>query len=221
VTPRAESGALDAGRSPAPAWRMANAAAPGAASGRFVLVALAAVLALSLVAGIANLAGSKPSPADADIRVAVDGDAPVVLCVVDAAGQARCFGRNATVAGAIDAGAGPAICGLADRPLASPCAAGGECRFPQVAASADAFGLVLLEPRPPLFGVPRNRLIDAAVLAPDAAAVPPRLAAGVQSLARCFAPAAEALEVPLSRPACVNGACRLAHSSVTVARAAR
>jgi len=219
MTTPAGPGALDAGR--AAAWPVATAAASAATTGRFVLAALAAVLALSLVAGIARLAGSKPSAADADVHVTADGDAAVVLCVVDAVGQARCFGRDATVAGAIDGGAGPAICGLADRALASPCAGGRECRFARVAASADAFGLVILEPRPPLFGVPRNRLVDATVLTPDAAAPPPQIAAAVRSLARCFAPAAEARDLALSRPLCANGACRLGHSSVTIARAAR
>jgi hypothetical protein len=86
---------------------------------------------------------------------------------------------------------------------------------------ADAFGLVLLEPQPPLFGVPRHRLIDAAVLAEDASAAL-EVAVSVRSLARCFAPSGSvpepALLAPaLSRRACEDGPCRLHHASVRVA----
>jgi hypothetical protein len=221
VTTTAGPGAIDADHPSAATWRAGTAAALGPASGRFVLIALAAVLALSLVA---DLAGSKPSAADTDIRVTADGDTSVVLCVIDAAGQARCFGRGSTVAGALDGRDGPAICGVADRPLVSPCPGVPECTFPRAAMTPDAFGLVVLEPRPPLFGVPRHRLVDVVVMAPDPAAVPPQLAAGVRTLARCFAPLGPAAEAPattLSRQACENGPCRLHHSSVRIAGIAR
>ena len=221
MTTPAGQGAIDPDRPSAATWRAGTATALGRASGRFVLIALAAVLALSLVAG---LAGSKPRAADADIRVTADGDTAVVLCVIDAAGLARCFGRGSTVAGALDGRDGPAICGVADRPLVSPCPGLRECTFPRATRTPDAFGLVLLEPQPPLFGVPRHRLVDVVVMAPHPAAVPPQLAAGVRTLARCFAPndpAADAPATTLSRQACESGPCRLHHSSVRVARIAR
>jgi hypothetical protein len=51
--------------------------------------------------------------------------------------------------------------------------------------------------------VPRHRLIDAAVLPPNAPAAAPRIAAGEQRLARRFAPSAPpSVEVDLVRGAC-------------------
>ena len=220
MTAPAGPGAIDAGATSTATWRARAAAAYGTGSGRFVLAALAAALALSLLAGVH---ASRPSAADADIQVVVDGDTAVVLCVVDAAGQARCFSRDEVVVGALHGG-GAAVCGMTDRRLASPCPGGRECAFPRVAVAADAFGLVLLEPRAPLFGVPRHRLVDAAVLAPDPAAVSPQIAVGVRTLARCFAPLGPPAEVPgitLSRQACEAGPCRLHHSSVRIARITR
>lgn len=207
------AGAIGAATWPPPSPPGDAAAAPGTAAG-FLMAALAGVLLLSVLAGIRV---SRPGTGGADIHVSPDDDVAVVLCVVDAAGQGRCFGKDGVLAGALD-GRSPALCGLADRPLASPCPGGGACAFRQVAVPSDAFGLVLLEPRPPLFGVPRHRLIDAAVLAPDAPVAAPQIAAGVQRLARCFAPSAPPpVEVDLVRRACEPGPCRLHHSSVRVA----
>jgi hypothetical protein len=164
---------------------------------------------------------SRPGAADADIYVYPDRDIAMVLCVVDALGQARCFGKDAVLAGSVN-GKSPAVCGMAARPLASPCPPGRECAFRRVTVPADAFGLVLLEPQPPLFGVPRHRLIDAAVLTRDASAASLEVAASVRSLARCFAPSGSAPEPALLAPAlsrrgCEDRPCRLHHASVRVA----
>ena len=182
----------------------------------------AALAALLLLAVLASVHLTRPPAAGADIQVLADGNVPVVLCVVDTGAQARCFARDRVLSGTLD-GTIPAICGRADRPIESPCPGGGECSFPYSLTAADAFGIVLLEPRPPLFGVPRHRLIDAAVIAPGhGAADAADLTQRVQSLARCFAPSATPVETEVSRHACENGACRLPHSSlrVTLKRAA-
>lgn len=213
MTTRLRRGSLAAQTLPDPRPHGGTAVAWGAAPG-FLMAVLASTLILSMLAGIHV---SRPSAAGAGIHVFPDGGVAVVLCVVDAAAQARCFAKDDVLAGALD-GTSPALCGLADRPLTSPCPAGRECAFPQVAMSADAFGLVLLEPRAPLFGVPRHRLVDAVVLAPEGGAAPPQIAAGVRSLARCFAPSAPppSIETVLARRACENEPCRLRHSSVRV-----
>jgi hypothetical protein len=178
-----------------------------------LITALAAILLLAL------LASSHVWRAEAtggDLHVLADDEVPVVLCVVDGA-HARCVGRSEEVAGRIDGGA-PAVCGLADRRLDSACPPGRECVFARV-APAGAFGVVLLEPRSPAFGVPRNRVIDAAVLTRGDASAAARIAAGVQEIARCFAPsdAPDASDVVLHGGACERTPCRLRHSRVRIA----
>jgi len=179
----------------------------------FVTSALAAVLLLALLASIYVW---RSTAAGADLHVQTDGDVPLVVCVVDGA-HARCVARDEELAGRIDGGA-PAVCGLADRRLDSACPAGRECVFSK-AAPAGAFGLVLLEPRSPAFGVPRNRVIDTAVVTRGDASAAARIAAGVQELARCFAPsdAPESADVILNGGACERAPCRLRHSRVRIA----
>lgn len=191
---------------------------PAAPAHGFWLAALAALLLLAVLASV-HL--TRPPAAGADIQVLADGNVPVVLCVVDTTSQARCFAKDRVLSGSLD-GTVPAVCGLADRPIESPCPSGGECSFPFSVPATEAFGVVVLEPRPPLFGVPRHRLIDAAVIAPGAGADTSDLTQRVQHLARCFAPSATPIESEVSRHACENGACRLPHSSlrVTLKRAA-
>lgn len=194
-------------------------AGPAASARGFWLAALAALLLLGVLASV-HL--TRPPAADADIQVVADGDVPVVLCVVDTAAQARCFAKDRVLSGTLH-GTLPTVCGLADRPIESPCSSG-QCSFPSSVPASEAFGVVLLEPRPPLFGVPRHRLIDAAVIAPGHAATDTAdLTQRVQHFARCFAPSASPVETEVSQRACENGACRLPHSSlhVTPKRAAR
>jgi hypothetical protein len=182
-------------------------------SARFLTSALAAVLLLALLASIHIWR----SPATGtDLHVQTDGEVPVVLCVVDGA-HARCVSRDEELAGRIDGGA-PALCGLADRRLDSACPVGRECVFSK-AAPAGAFGVVLLEPRSPAFGVPRNRVIDTAVLTRGDAGAAARIAAGVQELARCFAPSdvPESGDVILNGSACERTPCRFRHSRVRIA----
>ena len=180
---------------------------------RFLTSALAAVLLLALLASIHVW---RSTATGADLHVQTDGDVPLVLCVVDGA-HARCVARDEELAGRIDGGA-PALCGLADRRLDSACPAGRECVFAK-AAPEGVFGLVLLEPRSPAFGVPRNRVIDTAVITRGDAGAAARAAAGVRELARCFAPsdAPESSDVILNGGACERTPCRLRHSRVRIA----
>jgi hypothetical protein len=187
-----------------------EAASPRA---RFVTAVLAAALLIALLASIDLW---RPTATGADLHVQVDGDVAAVLCVVDGA-HARCLARPEALAGRLDGGA-PALCGLADRRLDSACPAGRECVYAN-AAPAGAFGLVLLEARSPAFGVPRNRIIDTAVLARGDAGTAARIAAGVQAVARCFAPSdpTESSDVILNGSACERTPCRLRHSRVRIA----
>jgi hypothetical protein len=184
----------------------------GARSG-FLTATLAALLLAALLASIHVW---RSTATGADLHVRADGDVPVVLCVVHGA-QARCVGKDEQLAGRVDGGA-PAVCGLADRRLAPACPPGRECVFENV-APASAFGLVLLEPKAPVFGVPRNRVIDTAVLTRGDAGAAARIAAGVQELARCFAPtdSPESGDVILNGGACERTPCRLRQSRVRIA----
>jgi len=195
----------------------ARASGASARSARVLLGAIGAALVLSL---LADAHVSRPDAANTDVHVQADGDVSVVLCVVDESSLGRCIGKDAVLSGTLD-GATPALCGMAARSLASPCPAGQPCAFRRAAAPSGAIGLVVLEPRPPLFGVPRHRLIDAAVLAHGAASGTAEIAAGVRALARCFAPSGarldRQLDVARSRDDCEQRACRLQRSRVRVA----
>lgn len=160
---------------------------------------------------------------EADVRIGLDDETAVVLCIVEPDGRARCHHREGVVAGAVD-GAAPGICGLADRPLDSPCGRARECAFHRVAVPAELFGLLVLETRRPLFGVPRHTLIDAAVVsrAPPSsrASSAPELVGGLQTLARCMAPSERGqieIQPPLRLEACQDHPCRLRRSTVQVA----
>src|SRR5262245_28304311 len=195
------------------------AAGAPARSARLLVGAIAAAVTLSLVAGTHV---SRPDAASADIHVRADGDVAVVLCVVDEDKRGRCLGKDTVLAGTLD-GTVPALCGMAARPLASPCPAGRDCAFRRAAPSGP-IGLIVLEPRPPSFGVPRHRLVDAAVLAPDAAPGAAEIAASVRALTRCFAPAeTKGSTVGVARPrqACEERACRLERSSIRVVQRER
>jgi hypothetical protein len=174
---------------------------------------VAVILLLSLLASIHLW---RSAATGADLHVLPDGAVPVVVCVVGGT-HARCLTGSDEIAGRIDGGA-RSLCGLANRRLDPACAPGRECGFAK-AAPAGAFGLVLLAPRSPAFGVPRNRVIDTAVLARGDAPAAERIAAGVQQIARCFAPSdtSDPTDVVLHGGACERTPCRLRHSRVRIA----
>jgi hypothetical protein len=193
-----------------------SAEASEASSGRILVLLLAATL---LVSTLAQMRAAAPGAGEADLRIVPDEHIAVVLCVLDAAGEARCHGKDGVLTGAVD-GRRPSVCGMADRPLNSPCASGEECVFHRVAPRGEVLGLIVLEPRPPLFGVPRHRLVDATVLSPSAQPAPltTEMARAVVRTARCLAPSGDAPETQaarvLLRHGCADGPCRLRNSSM-------
>jgi len=194
------------------------------ASGRILVLTLVLVLAEAMIVStLAQMRNAPPGVAEADVRVVPDTPIGLVLCVIDTSGRARCHGKDGVTSAAEGRWAG--VCGLADQRLESPCA-GGECVFPGAAPRGEALGLILLEARPPLFGMPRHRLVDLSVLSPSPPPTPVtrEMERAVLRIARCFAPGdrtVEARPVPvLHRRECADGPCRLQHSSVQVAMSA-
>ena len=153
-----------------------------ASSGRVLVLVLAGAL---LVSTLAQIRIAAPGVADADVRVVPDAPVAIVLCVLDSTGRARCHGKSSVVSGAVD-GRGAGVCGLADRRLESPCPAGGECVFRGAAPRHEVLGMIVLEARPPLFGMPRHRLVDATVLSPSPQPTPltREMARAVERVAR-------------------------------------
>ena len=185
-------------------------------AGRALVLALAGVLLVSIAAQI-RIAGSGATTSD--VRVMSDAPIAIVLCVLDAMGRTRCHGKDGVLTGSVDwnwAG----VCGIADRRLESPCPDGAECVFKAAARRGDLVGLIVLEARPPFYGIPRHRFVDSAVLSPPGhpTSLTQGMAHGVQTVARCFAPSdgtAEEHPAPILLPGgCVDGPCRLQHSSV-------
>jgi hypothetical protein len=200
-----------------------RSAAPRAGSAdRLLVLALAGVL---LVSTLAQMRTAASGTADVDVRVVPDAPGAVVLCVLDTTGQARCHGKDGVLSGTID-GSLASVCGIADRRLASPCAAG-DCVFRGAASRTEVLGLIVLDARPPLFGMPRHRLVDATVLSPAPPPTPltEEMARAVERVARCFAPSGETPEGPpaqvLFRRGCASSPCRLQHSSLQLVASAR
>ncbi len=201
-----------------------RSAAPRAgSSGRLLVLVLAGAL---LVSTLAQMRTTTSGAAEADVRVVPDAPSAVVLCVLDATGQARCHGKDGVLSGTVDGG-WASVCGIADRRLRSPCADGGGCVFRGAAPRGEVLGLIVLDARPPLFGMPRHRLVDATVLstAPPPTPLTTEMARAVERVARCFAPSGETPEGPPAqvrfRHECANGPCRLQHSSLQLVASAR
>src|SRR5215510_93427 len=78
---------------------------------------------------------------------------PVMLCIVDSAGQAQCHHQDGILI-CRPGVAGGAVCPGGSKRFLSSCPDASQCVFDAVPVPPDAFGLLLLEIRPPLFGVP-------------------------------------------------------------------
>jgi hypothetical protein len=176
-------------------------------------------------AGARGLAAStRPLGLTPPVSAGASDGPRVMLCVVDAAGRAQCHHRDGVLSSRSDA-AGRATCPGADRRLRSPCADASACVFRRVPVPAEGFGLVIVDLEPPLFGVPRHRVLDVAVLsaAPLSAGDRSRIAQSIRGLADCLGPATAGAwsggePVALPRAPCEGQFCRLAQSRVRLDR---
>jgi hypothetical protein len=183
------------------------------------LLALAAALPLGRAAGPAPAAETN-GRLDVEVRLEGQSRAAAVLCIVEPTGRTHCHGEDRVLAGPVAEAA--SLCAVADRRLEPPCANDGRCRFRHALPPEGSFGLVLLDSRPPAFGVPRNRRLDVAVVAnDDAGGTQEALQLGrtVRALTRCLAPSAagrpDATAAPIvTRASCESGPCRLEHSTL-------
>jgi hypothetical protein len=150
----------------------------------------------------------------------------VMLCLVDVRGQARCHHRDGVLQ-ARTTGTGEAACPGAGQRLGGVCPGRADCTLRAVPAPAGTLGILMLDLHPPVFGVPRHAVAEAAVLSAPAAdqvrsEEDRRAATAVRALARCLAPSDRQLAhapIPLlSRQACEDRACPLTGSSLRLAR---
>jgi hypothetical protein len=146
---------------------------------------------------------------------------PLMLCVIDSDGAARCHHRHGVISARVQLASEVATCPGADAVLRSVCRDVNACRFPEVPVPSSPFGLMIVELRAPRFGIPRHAIVDAAVVSgvSPGAAVPeaPRIGQALRGLARCLSPgrsddAPRLLSV--ARTSCEDGFCRLGHSRV-------
>jgi hypothetical protein len=146
-----------------------------------------------------------------------------MICLVDARGDAQCHHQGGVLHARVDAAAGTAVCAGADVQLRSPCAGSSGCLFPAVPVPAGAFGLLVVELRPLVFGFPRHVVVDAAALSDDGGETSPtRMSASLDSLARCLAPgsatdAAATHLLRVERSTCENGFCVLRRTRLKLA----
>ena len=187
------------------------------------------ILICVLAATLFGVAAISPAPAGdpwserLDLLVEASGQpgrtaAPsLMVCVLDAAGGARCHHRDGVLTGAAGGGRGP--CAQADRRLQSLCGPAGTCRFRDVAVPAGAFGLFVVALEPPVFGVPRHvergRLIVTDAGGADGTAE--RIGQHLGALSRCLAPARDVSQIRIqtvSRSACRTEACAFGSTAV-------
>lgn len=189
------------------------------------------VLAGALILDLTTPAAGASWPELIDVRIAstaATDAADVMICIVGADGEARCHHRGGVSPAKVHA-TGRATCTAASRARSSPCPGGVGCLFAKVSVPSEAFGLLVLKLVPPLFGVPRNSVIDTALVSgarpsasgsarPSADGEP--IGPALRALARCLAPpgaghppAVRALD----RAACETRACELRQSLVTLA----
>ena len=145
---------------------------------------------------------------------------PVMLCVVDTAGQAQCHHRDGILTcrpGVADG----AVCPSGAKRLLSSCQDASPCVFGAVPVPPDAFGLLLLELHPPLFGVPRHTVVEGVILAASFRGVSPaeqaRLQNVLHALGRGLTPAMPQAREPLPgtvRTTCVDRPCQFARSTI-------
>jgi hypothetical protein len=164
---------------------------------------------------VASLSGSPVSPSPRNL----------MLCVVDERGEARCHHQAGVMASRVHAEAGRATCAGADVQLRAPCGGAAACRFSAVPLPAGAFGVLVVELRPMVLGVPRHVVVDRAIVSAGRASGHAfnvgYLTAALGALSSCLAPsAAAAIEVAplqLDRTACQEGVCALRRTRLRIA----
>jgi hypothetical protein len=189
-------------------------------------VVLIAVLATAACTGAATWPERKDiSIAGASGQVAALGPSRVapsprnlMLCIVDEHGEAQCHHQAGVLTARADATRGAATCPGADAQLRSPCEGAAGCLFPAVPVPGAAFGLLVVELRPLVFGAPRHVVVDRAIVSAGRgsgrAVDTRRLTESLGTLGRCLAPTAgaetEATRLaPLDRSACEGDFCGL------------
>jgi hypothetical protein len=145
---------------------------------------------------------------------------PVMLCIVDTTGQARCHHQDGILTcrpGAPDG----AVCPGGTKRLLSACQYAAQCVFGAVSVPQEAFGLLLLELRPPLFDVPRHTVVEGVILsAPSLDASPAehaRLQGVIHALGHGLAPTRPQSQEPFPgtvRTTCVDHPCQFARSTI-------
>jgi hypothetical protein len=145
---------------------------------------------------------------------------PVMLCIVDSAGQAQCHHQDGILT-CRPGVAGGAVCPGGSKRLLSSCPDASQCVFDAVPVPPDAFGLLLLELRPPLFGVPRHMVVEGVVLSAVSTGLSPvehmRLQAALHALRRGLAPATPQAQEPFPgtvRTICIDHPCQFARSTI-------
>ena len=145
---------------------------------------------------------------------------PVMLCIVDTAGQAQCHHQDGILTcrpGVPDG----AVCPGGTKRLLSACQDASQCVFGAVPVPQDAFGLLLLELRPPLFEVPRHTVVEGVILSASSREVSPaeyaRLQGVIQALGHGLAPTTPQNHEPFPgtvRTACMAHPCQFARSTI-------
>ena len=145
---------------------------------------------------------------------------PVMLCIVDSAGQAQCHHQDGILT-CRPGVAGGAVCPGGSKRLLSSCPDASQCVFDAVPVPPDAFGLLLLELCPPLFGVPRHMVVEGVVLSAASTELSPvehmRLQAALHALRRGLAPATPQAQEPFpgtGRAICIDHPCQFARSTI-------
>jgi hypothetical protein len=145
---------------------------------------------------------------------------PVMLCIVDTAGQAQCHHQDGILAcrpGIVDG----AVCPGGAKRLLSWCQGVSHCLFDGISVPADAFGLLLLELRPPVFGVPRHTVVEEVILSASSRGVSPveqaHLQGALYALKRGLTPATPQTQGPFpetGRTTCADRPCQFARSTI-------
>jgi hypothetical protein len=193
-----------------------------------------AMLATAACTGVASWPERKDiSIAGASGQIAALGASRVapsprnlMLCIVDEHGEAQCHHQAGVLTARVDATREAATCPGADVQLRSPCEGAAGCLFPAVPIPGTAFGLLVVELRPLVFGAPRHVVVDRAIVSAGGgsgrAVDTRRLSATLGALGRCLAPTAgaetEATRLaPLDRSACEGDFCGLRRTRLKLA----
>jgi hypothetical protein len=181
------------------------------------LILLLGFLLLSIPASATSSAWSETL--DIAVRTTPTG-IPVMLCVVDTTGQAQCHHQGGILAcrpGVVDG----AVCPGVTKRLLSSCQDASHCVFDAVPIPQDAFGLLLLELRSPLFGAPRHTVVERVVFSASSKGVSPaehaRLQNVLHALGRGLTPATPPTQEPFPgamRATCVDHPCQFARSTI-------